>query len=265
MSQRTEGTKGFWIWIGALIFALLLYGLPVNFKNALSSFVRDGLYYPFAAISTNYNLMKNNLLRQILLEKELAGARMELEQLREIRMENQRLRILLDFKERSEYSLMLAEVVGHGGLRHPSALVIAAGTNKGVRKDAPALTADGIVGKVSSIGRRTSIVKPLLDPSLRVAAIDQRSRTVGIVGTKNGRELIMKQVPTGEDIAEGDRIVTSGLGGVFPKGLIIGHVISVFNPPEGMFKKIVIQPAAEFGKLEEIFVLMNTEIDSIQI
>ncbi len=264
MSKRHENGSGIWVWAGALLLALILYGLPKSYKNNLSDIVRSGLYSPFVWVDTQYRLMRDNLSRYIVTRRELAKTRNEVEQLRAIRIENQRLRNLLDFKNRSEHNLLLAEVIGSGAYRYPSALLISAGKDKGIEPDSPVLTADGIVGKVKSVGAMTSVVQILGDPSLHIAAMDRRSRTVGILESKDGKNLIFSQVPVGEYVAEGDKIITSGLGKIFPKGLLIGYVVSVLDPPAGMFKKIVIQPAANLNKLEELFILMDSKQDTTE-
>ena len=261
MNRNIEGGNGFWVWTGALVFALLLYGTPQTIKNGLSSVVRDGIYAPFAWVNSQYRLLRDNLYLRIRMERELTKARLELQQLRELRVENQRLRNLLEFKERSDFKLVLAEVVGYGEPGYPFSFVITAGINRGIAQDAPVLTAEGLVGKVRLTSSRTSIVQMLFDPGLHVAVLDQRSRAIGILSAKDGQGLIMEQVPTGEDIAEGDKIITSGLGGVFPKGLLVGHVVSVLAPPNSMFKKISIQPAAQLNRLEEVFVLTDFRRD----
>ncbi len=264
MSKRHESGTGIWVWTGALLIALLLYGLPKLYKNDLSAVVRNGLYSPFVWVDAQYKLMRNNLFRYIITKRELAEAKEKIEQLQEFRVENQRLRTLLDFKNRSAHNLLLVEVIGSGEYRYPSALLISAGKNKGIELDAPVLTADGVVGKIKSVGKTTSVVQILRDPSLHIAAMDRRSRIVGILESRDGKNLVFSQVPIGENVAEGDKIITSGLGKIFPKGLLIGYVVSALDPPAGIFKKIIVQPAANLNKLEELFVLMDFDKDTTE-
>ncbi|MCD6417509.1 rod shape-determining protein MreC [bacterium] len=269
MSKRRESGTGIWVWAGMLLFALVLFLLPASIKNGLSSLVRNGLYSPFVWADAQIKLMRDNFSRYIITKQELAKAKAELEELREIRAENERLRNLLNFKNRSEYSLLLAEVIGSGEYRYPSSLIINAGKNQGVHPEMPVLTAEGVIGKVRNVAATTSVVQILGDPGFHISARDRVTGIVGIVESEDGKTLLFNQVPIGESVAEGDRIVTSGLGKVFPKGLLIGYVVSVIDPPEGMFKKIVVQPAANLKKLEEVFILMefgpsSAENDSIE-
>ncbi len=257
MNHRSESGKVFGIFLCALLLALVLHSLPKRLRDGISSLVRDGLYAPFVWVDWQYRVLRNNLARELRLERELARARLELQRLREAKLENERLRRMLRFREAFDYDLIVAEVVGTGTARYPSAVVVARGAADGVKPSMPALTPQGVVGKVASVGKHTAVVQLITDPATKLAAIDQRSRISGIVEAEPGGMLVMSRVPKGEDVAVGDRIVTSGYGGIFPKGLLIGHVVSVSDPPEGIFKRIELEPAAKLGRLEEVFLLVG--------
>ncbi len=263
MSRRSEGFKGLGVWIFVLFVALVLHGLPKNFQDSIAAGVRSVLFAPFVWVDSQYDILKDNLVRLIRTEKELARTRLELQFLIEQKLENQRLRRLLDFKESSDYELVLAQVIGRKMGRFPASVVINRGTVDGIRRDMPVITPDGVVGKIKSAGPSTSVVQIILDPAMMVSVKDQRSRVVGIVNSPDGVKLLMKQVPVSEDVAPGDRVVTSGYGGIFPPGILVGYVEEVSNPPGAMFKKIVVRPAAELNRFEEVFVLVNSPADTI--
>ncbi|RKZ27101.1 rod shape-determining protein MreC [bacterium] len=265
MKQKSEGAKGFWMWIIFLFVALSIYGLPQNIKNNISSIVRAGLFSPFVWVDSQYKIMRDNLSRLIRTERELAQTKLELQNSIEEKLENQRLRKLLDFKSNSKYSLILAEIVGIKGMKFPAGLIINKGKRDGVEDNMPVLTADGAIGRVKSAGTTTSVIQILLDPALKISVLDQRSRVVGMLVSPDARKLLMEQVPADEDIAVGDRIIASGYGGIFPKGILIGYVISVSEPPEGMFKRIVVEPSASLSRIEEVFVLKDMNADSSNI
>lgn len=263
MRQKSEGVKGLWIWIIFLFVALILYGLPQNAKNRVASVIRISFFSPFVWVDNQYEIMRDNLTRLIRTERELAQTKLELQNSVEEKLENQRLRQLLDFKSNNKYSLILAEVIGTNGDKFPSGLIINKGSRDSVVNDMPVLTADGIIGKVKSAGITTSIVQILLDPALKISVLDQRSRVVGILISSDARKLLMDQVPTDEDIAVGDKIVTSNYGEIFPKGLLIGYVSSVSKSPSGMFKNVIVQPSASLSRIEEVFIIQNAKSDSI--
>ncbi|HDG68261.1 MAG TPA: rod shape-determining protein MreC [candidate division Zixibacteria bacterium] len=263
MSRRVEGFKGFWVWILVLFISLVLHGLPKTYQNKIASLGRTVFFSPFLWIDSQYDILRDNLAKLIRAERELARAKLEIQSLTEAKIENQRLRRLLEFKENTDYDLVLAEVVGRKVGRFPSTVVIDRGSADGVARGMPVITPDGVVGKIKSAGVNSSVVQILLDPSIRISAIDQRSRVNGIVRSPDGVHLVMEQVPVGEDVAPGDRIVTSGYGGVFPPGLLIGYVSEVSEPEGSMFKKIEVQPAAKLNRFEEVFVLVEIPQDSI--
>ncbi len=265
MTRKSEGSRGFWIWILILFLALGMYGMPQNIKDEVSSIVRFSLYSPFIWVDSQYRILKNNLSKTIRLERELTQTRLELQSVIETKIENQRLRSLLDFKEKHEYPLVLAEVIGAGEYRFPSCITINRGKMHGIHNGMPVVSADGVVGKVKSAGVNSSAIQIISAPALKISVLDQRSRVAGIATTLGGIMLIMDQVPTGKDVAIGDRIITSGYGGIFPKGLLVGHVVSVSQSPAGMFKKIEIEPAAKLLQLEEIFVMLAQPKDTIII
>jgi len=257
MARKSAESIGFSTWIITIVVAVLLAISPQSFKDGLSSIVRDSLFGPFVWIDKQYDILRDNFSRYLKLYSELGKTKMELQVLREAKVENERLRKLLDFQQRSDFRLILCEIIGANPPHFPSELIIARSSLEDISKNCPVVSPEGLVGQVSSISKGTAIVKTILNPSIRISAIDQRSRVKGIVYSKDGRTLIFAQVPKDEDVIAGDRIVTSGLGGIYPKGILIGKVVSALNPPETMFKRIIVEPAVEMDKLEEVFVVVG--------
>jgi rod shape-determining protein MreC len=124
----------------------------------------------------------------------------------------------------------------------------------------PVVTPQGLVGRVTSVGIHWSKVLLIIDPSSSVSAVVQSTRATGVVrgvtGDPNG-SLVMKYVPQGEAIKVGDVILTSGLGGNFPKRLVIGEVIKVYKQDIELFQEAVIKPSVDFTRLEFVMVLKN--------
>jgi rod shape-determining protein MreC len=136
-------------------------------------------------------------------------------------------------------------------------VIIDQGTAAGIRPGMPVVTDQGVVGVVSGTAPGASKVLLLIDPQSQVDAYVQRSRARGSVRGAKGRECSFEFVLRDEDLAVGDLLLTSGMGEIFPKGLVIGHVTHVERQPYGLFQEAQIKPAVDFGKLEEVFVILE--------
>lgn len=197
------------------------------------------------------NLKQRN--EQIL--KENTRLALENSAIYEIRLENERLRALIGFKNQSEYQLIAANVIVKGTLGLISGIVLDVGTKDSVRKNMPLVVANGLVGKVYQVGKNQSIGHILLDQNFRVSAKIQRSRVETIVSWNGGDFCWLKEVPKRSDVKQGDRVITSGYGEIFPPGIFIGQVTEIKESPRGMFMDIKMKPAVDFDRLEEVLVI----------
>ncbi len=183
---------------------------------------------------------------------------MEVQRLREAELENIRLRRLLDFKQKSGLSLLPAEVIGTGGTHGINSITIAIGSRDGIKENMPVVTAEGLVGRVIKVFLSSSVVQLLLDRNCRVSAVVQnKDRPFGIVEWEGGQKLKLKGIPLRSNIQLGDVVVSSGMGGVFPKGLQIGTINKIEGQELGLFKKVELTPTVQFSRLEEVFVLIR--------
>jgi rod shape-determining protein MreC len=137
---------------------------------------------------------------------------------------------------------------------------VSAGRVDSVKKNMAVVTADGLVGKVFSVAGKLSNVQLLLDRNYRVSAMIQRSRTLGIIRIAGNNRLELAEIPKRSDIEVGDRVVTSGLSLTYPNGLDIGRVARIDNDEQGMFMKVLVEPAVDFSRLEEVFIIRQTAI-----
>lgn len=151
--------------------------------------------------------------------------------------------------------LRRAAVIGRDRQSLVRTLVVDKGLLNGVRRDMPAVTDVGVVGKVIEAGANLSFVATLLNPRIRVAVLNSRTRVAGVVGFREGNLLTMDYVLSEQDVAVGDTIVTSGTGGVFPKGMLIGTVVSVDSQPRGLFRTIAVRPAVNIAAVEYLYLL----------
>ena len=142
-------------------------------------------------------------------------------------------------------------------------ITIAAGSDQGVRKDDPVVTADGLVGKITYVAANVSQVTLLTDPTAAVPAKDLTTGASGLVehGASGGTQLIFGRVPKAEIVSEGDFVVTAGtqlgaLPDIYPHGILIGRVSSVNQNDVDIYKQIQVDPFADFSSLDSVAVLV---------
>lgn len=184
--------------------------------------------------------------------------------LREVELENESLRELLDLKEKSpdilgpEADLLSAEVIGRDPSNLLRYLTIDRGSQDGVKVGMAVITARGLVGQVREVGPNYARVVLLTDPSSAVNALVQRSRATGIVEGQTGPNLLMRYLPQEEGIAQpGDIVLTSGLGGHFPRRLLVGEIIEVRHSDVEMFQEARLRPAVDYDRLETVIVVRH--------
>ena len=193
--------------------------------------------------------------------------RNEVEQLRGINLqanealaEKERLRTMIGYQHSArQFDLVAARVIGRESETWSSMIVIDRGTLNGIQNDMPVVTPQGLVGRVVEAGPNSSKVQLILDPRSSVGTIVQRaeSRVTGIVqgDMDNPTMPQMVNIPKNADVVEGDVIVTSGFGGIYPKGIIVGLVSSLKNDDGGLLKIGVLESAVDFQKLEDVMVI----------
>jgi len=189
------------------------------------------------------------------LEGEVQRLRAELREAREAVEENARLRRLLDMREQLAPDSLGASVVTASHAGDTNLIVIDRGARDGVRVDLPVVAWGGAVGRVVSVDAGDAVVRLLDDPFSGVAAVVQRSRAQGVVVGRGGTVLDMLYVPRFSDVLHGDRVVTSGLDGIFPRGFGIGRVSAVHEVPDGS-QRIQVEPEVDLRSLEEVLVLL---------
>jgi len=177
----------------------------------------------------------------------------------EVELANERLRRLLDFREELTLPALPAQVIGEDAASWFRTVVIDKGLDDGVAEGMPVVVAEGVVGRTIRVAAHQSRVLLITDASSAVASLVQKNRTRGICRGE-GAELTLDFVLRLKDIEVGDLIVSSGTGGVFPKGLAIGHVEAVTRGDFGLFQSVTVMPTVDFSRLEEVLVLLRTPL-----
>jgi rod shape-determining protein MreC len=199
---------------------------------------------------------ENRLLRAKLMDE----AR-ENDMLRGEAEENARLRVLLDFKAAYPGSLCACRVVRELGQRMGGGIILDKGAASGIERNMTVVSPDGLVGRVIRVAHGVCLVKRLIDPGYKVSARAMRTRATGILGTQSAGRTVMEWVSPDADIALGDTIITSGLGSVTPKGILLGSVASIREKPMKFSLSLDVEPFVDFGRLEEAFVILRRPPD----
>jgi len=189
------------------------------------------------------------------LRKVIDGLKEENNRLRESIQTDERLKKLSSFRSQFPYPSQLAQIYARGASSWFKTVLINKGAGNGVAKDMAVATSEGVVGRVIEVSPGTAKVLLIIDPNSAVDVIIQRSRAQGIMEGKIDEICILKYVQKNEDVQVGDIVVTSGLGGVFPKGLLVGTVSQVDPMRPGIFQYIEVNPSVDLAKLEEVLVL----------
>jgi rod shape-determining protein MreC len=177
-------------------------------------------------------------------------------QLREALLASGRLDRIAQMREEYEVPMLRAELVGQDASTWFRSVLIDRGRNHGVHSGMPLISDMGLVGLVTATSRNAAKGMLLLDRQSAVSAVVQRSRDRGIVrGTGDG--LTFEFVGSETDVAPGDVLITSGIGGTFPKGLRIGVVSTVEEPSPQLLREATVDPVVDFGRLEQVFVMLR--------
>lgn len=195
-----------------------------------------------------------------MLRNEVEQLRVQNLQASEAMAENERLRTLLGYRQMAtQFDMVAARVIGRESATWSRMIVINRGRQDGVDVDMAVVTQSGLVGHVVEAGWNSSKVQLILDPRSSVGTLVQRaeSRVAGIVqgDLDNPTMPQMVNIPKNADVVEGDVIVTSGFGGLYPKGLVVGLISSLQNDEGGLLKIGIMEPAVDFQKLEDVMVI----------
>ncbi|MFC1585652.1 rod shape-determining protein MreC [Fibrobacterota bacterium] len=191
---------------------------------------------------------KNEILR-----KQNTALFVENEILRQCRKQNERFREMLGFKFQGGYSLIPGEIFARDPGRYEVTWLINLGKTDSIAINMPALTSKGIVGKVSKVFGNYSVIQLIQDPNCKISVLNQRSRVIGLLESFQVGKLIAR-FPVHSDVLFGDTLVTSGMGGVFPKGISVGRVVDENLETDDIIKGVEVRPFQNTDLVEEVFI-----------
>lgn len=174
---------------------------------------------------------------------------------REQAEEAERLKDLLAIRSEVDFRTIAGRIIVRPATPWADTCTVRLGTEHGVSPGAAVIGPQGLVGQVFSAGDNTSQILLLSDSKSSVPALVQGSRAPGVCSGQGTGELVMEYIPIKSTVKQGDAVISSGEGTVFPKGLLIGYVISVDKGAHAHFKRALVRPAEDFRALEEVLVV----------
>ena len=224
-----------------------------NLLTSTTSYVSDAFDHYFFLVGTSKEndrlLLKVNLLSKK--NNELIERNKLLE-----RSDN-----LIEFLDKDERPFVIAKVIGYDATQWSKVIFINRGTNHKVQKNSSVMNNAGVIGHVIHSSPNSSKVLLITDSRSAVDSLFQETRESGItVGT--GENICeMKFVPISAKINLGDKVISSGLGGVFPKGLVVGRVVDIVKQSQELFQAIMVEPSADLSNIEEVIVLLPNQVE----
>ncbi|MFH0732747.1 MAG: rod shape-determining protein MreC [Candidatus Omnitrophota bacterium] len=240
------------------LYLALIFILPARYVNYPKLLITNAISFPLkffsdTFITLSYVVRSRSLIKENKdLYSQLQDIKARLVELEETKAENARLKEILLFKNESPFNLIACPVISKDSSVLSSSLIIAAGMKHGVNLGTVAITAYGVVGRVTECSFATSRVLLITDPNSRIVAINSRSRSEGMLYGISGGLCRLRYLPLDADIKRGDVIITSGFGSYFPKGLVLGEVIETNKSPDGLSLNAIVKPGFDLSRLEEV-------------
>lgn len=225
------------------------------FQKELTAFT-----HALKGLWTQYFFLVSTAEENRRLKKALGESRQSLNQCAESTLANERLRHLLGFEQHVDRPMIAAQVVGKDPSPWSKTVIVDKGSDDGVRQGYPVVVPEGIVGVVIEASAHFSKVLLLIDPNSAVDAMVQNTRARGIVKGGGGDFCVFDYVLRKHEISVGDTVVTSGLDGVFPKGVRIGRISEIVRLNAGIFQKVSVTPSVDFEILEEVLIMIPDSV-----
>jgi rod shape-determining protein MreC len=250
-----------------VLFILTTFRFP--FSDRIKTSISNG-FIPFLNFFSKIQITTGFLMDRIKNYSDLQTENTELKkkvselstraaQFSELERENRDFRAMLDFKDKSEFKLVTARVVSRDPSNWFNSVLIDRGTEDGMTENLPVLTVDGLVGKTTAVTKNNSHVLLLVDENCKVSAWMKESGQYGIVQgniLSGGRDSLCRMtfIDRLAQLKLGDQVLTSGLGGIFPKGIVIGTVRAIKPSADALYQEVNIAPAVDLARIDEVFV-----------
>jgi rod shape-determining protein MreC len=256
------------LFLACLLLALTALALPEGLRAPLASGLRRTVLFPLLTLQRQSARAAEYRERLGALRAERDSLALRAVDAPVLLAENARLRALLGLGERLGHGFVTAEVLHQAGVSDGLTLVLSAGANRGVEPLAPVITPEGLVGLVYAVDPATSVVLAWTHPEFRASAVVAGTAIHGIVAARGGEAgevMEFRGVPYRERLAPGTRVVTSGLGGVFPRGVPVGTVEAVASESAGWERTYLVRAAVHPADARHVMVLARSRAtDSLE-
>jgi rod shape-determining protein MreC len=247
------------VFVACLALSLVALALPAGLREPIAGVLRRTALAPLLAVQRSTVAAIEARERLTVVRAERDSLAMETTFLPELRAENARLRDLLGLAGRLGHGFVTAEVLHQAGVSDGLTLLLSAGRNAGLEPFSPVLGAHGLLGVLQSVDARTSVALAWSHPDFRASAMVEGTAIYGIVRARraevSGELMELVGVPYREQLLPGTRVVTSGLGGVFPRGVPLGTVQGILNEAAGWERTYLLRPAVHPAEAAHVLVL----------
>jgi rod shape-determining protein MreC len=210
-------------------------------------------------IHTGYLDMRRAVNENIGLRRQVGALTTEILKLRQSEGDLKRLRGLLSYAEKFDLQTSMAQTIMLDTAGRFKSIIIDQGSSDGVEVNDVVANANGLVGRVVLTTNDLAKVQLVTDSNCSIGSLVERTRRQGVVRGNGGTDVQMFDIPSLSDVQKGDRILTAGIDGVYPRGITIG-VVKRAEPGQSLFKSVLVTPAADFGTIEEVIVLHTRKI-----
>jgi len=247
------------VFVACLVVALVTLALPEALRAPLAGSLRRSVLLPAVTVQSRVAASRAQRQNVLALRAERDSLALASADVPVLRAENGELRALLHLQGRLLTGFVTAEVLHQAGLGDGLTLLLSAGRTEGVRPLAPVVSPGGLVGMVTTVDRHTAVVMAWSHPDFRASAMTEGGRIFGIVASRRGERagevMELRGVPYRDRLPAGTLVVTSGLGGVFPRGIPLGTVEGELSESEGWERTYLVRPAAHPAAVGHVLVL----------
>ena len=249
--------RGVLVYLLVLIFSYGVFKSTSKEKMIIADFSVSSFLYPAQYITHSILNWEQIHKKNLQLKQENARLRLSYDILKQELAKEKRIDLLRKFETEFADTVVISQIIAKNPGRLHTSVLVDKGVNSEVEPTMPVFTSKGLVGKISKVYLRHSVVQLLYDPQFKVSVMVLPSRIIGVMESPDATKLKV-DVPIYSEINLGDSLITSGLGGIFPKGVAIGIVSDIYNSSIGVLKTLEIKPFQNHYEMEELLILRKS-------